>query len=70
MKNKFVKQMERKYVYEKYVSTLENVKKTLEEYGIAVIPNVLNEEEIKDMNNGIWDYLEHASSQKKLYKII
>lgn len=58
--------MERKYVCEKYISTVENVKKTLEEYGIAVIPNVLNEEEIKDMNNGIWDYLEHASEKMEI----
>jgi len=55
--------MSRNYVYEKYVSTLDTVKDTLEKYGLAIIPNILKDTEIKAMNSGIWDYLEHASSK-------
>ncbi len=50
------------YVYEKYVTTKEGVRDTLNEYGVAIIPNVLNEEECEEMRNGMWEYLEHITS--------
>ena len=31
----------------KYETTLSNVKETLDKYGVAIIPNILNKEEIK-----------------------
>jgi len=34
----------------------------LEKYGVAVIPDVLNLEEISNMKNGMWDTVEHLSS--------
>lgn len=55
--------MERVYVYDKYVSTLDTLNDTLGEYGLAILPNILNDGEIKAMNDGIWNYLEYASSK-------
>lgn len=52
---------ERTYVYEKYATTKENVKKTLETYGVAIIPNILNTEECEGMKRGMWEYLEHIT---------
>ena len=49
------------YEGEKYHTTKENLRQTLEEYGVAIIPNVLDEQECNDMFNGIWDYFEHIS---------
>lgn len=49
------------YEGERYYTTRENLKTTLEEYGVAIIPNVLNDEECENMFNGVWDYFEHIS---------
>ncbi len=49
------------YEGEKYHTTKENLRQTLEEYGVAIIPNVLDEQECNHMFNGIWDYFEHIS---------
>lgn len=47
------------YEYEKYVTDSDNLKATLEEYGVAIIPSVLNDKECSNMINGMWDTLEH-----------
>lgn len=49
------------YEYEKYVTDKENLKKTLEEYGVAIIPNVLNTDECNNMMNGIWNFFEEIT---------
>lgn len=49
------------YEGEKYFTNPVNLKRTLEKYGVAIIPNVLNCDEISKMNSGMWDYLEHVS---------
>ena len=49
------------YEFEKYIATSENVKNVLDTYGVAIIPNILDEEECQAMNNGIWDTLEHLT---------
>ena len=49
------------YDYEKYVAMPDNLKEVLEEYGVAIIPNVLNTTECDSMLSGIWDYFEHIS---------
>ena len=46
------------YEYERYMTTPDNLKETLEEYGVAIIPNVLNDQEISEMAQGMWDTLE------------
>ncbi len=50
------------YEFEKYVCTKETLKATIDLYGVAVIPSVLNEEECNNMVNGIWDFFEHISN--------
>tara|TARA_B110000908_G_C10267317_1_gene465628 strand:+ start:864 stop:1844 length:981 start_codon:yes stop_codon:yes gene_type:complete len=47
----------------KYHTTPENVKKKIKKYGVAIIPNLLNEDECNMMKTGMWDYLEHVSQQ-------
>ena len=49
------------YVFEKYVTTKENLKETLAEYGVAIIPSVLNEDECDKMVSGQWDFFEHIT---------
>jgi hypothetical protein len=46
------------YEYERYICNPDNLKETLEEYGVAIIPSVLNEEECDAMTSGMWDTLE------------
>lgn len=47
------------YEYERYIAAPENLKETLEEYGVAIIPSVLNDDECSKMASGMWDTLEH-----------
>jgi hypothetical protein len=49
------------YEFDRYVTTKENLKGTLLKFGVAIIPNVLNQQEIFEMQNGMWDYLEHIT---------
>jgi len=53
----------KEYLYEneKYITTPDKLKETIEKYGVAIIPDVLNTDEIKDMRDGMWDYLEHIT---------
>ena len=51
------------YEYEKYVTSKEKMRETLKEYGVAIIPNVLDEKECDNMLSGIWDYFEHISQK-------
>ena len=52
-----------KYSYDKYVANKENLLKTIQEYGVAIIPSVLNEEECNNMLSGIWDYYERITEK-------
>lgn len=47
------------YEYNRYIATPDTLKDVLEEYGVAIIPSVLNDEECNDMAGGMWDTLEH-----------
>tara|TARA_B100001248_G_C27322876_1_gene427605 strand:+ start:106 stop:1077 length:972 start_codon:yes stop_codon:yes gene_type:complete len=49
------------YKFSKYESSIDTFQDKLKKYGVAIIPNVLNEKEIKNFQNGIWDYLEHLT---------
>ena len=53
------------YEYNKYITDKNNLKNTLNEYGVAIIPNLLNVLECEEINNGIWDYFEHISQNWK-----
>jgi hypothetical protein len=46
------------YEFEKYVATEDNIMEMLNTYGVAIIPNVLNDNECRMMNCGMWDTLE------------
>jgi len=46
------------YEYTKYATDIPNIKKTLETYGVAIIPNVINPVECEQMKSGMWNYLE------------
>ena len=48
-----------KYKFEKYKTNLNNVKDTLNKYGVAIIPKILNQTEINNFRDGCWKYLEH-----------
>jgi ectoine hydroxylase-related dioxygenase (phytanoyl-CoA dioxygenase family) len=45
-----------------YYCTIDTVKATLAEYGVAIVPNVLSDEECDEMLSGLWDYFEHITS--------
>ena len=49
------------YEYEKYITNRDRLKSTLEKYGVAVIPGVLDDDECKSMVSGMWDYFEHIT---------
>lgn len=49
------------YEYERYLATPDNVNQVLDTYGVAIIPNILNDDECDAMNKGMWDTLEHLS---------
>jgi len=51
------------YEYEKYVTTPENLKETIDKYGVAIIPNLLNDDECEEMQNEMWNYLEHITQE-------
>jgi ectoine hydroxylase-related dioxygenase (phytanoyl-CoA dioxygenase family) len=44
------------YSFKKYVTDPSNVKSKLEKYGVAIIPNVISNQECNDMIDGIWNY--------------
>ena len=50
------------YEFNKYNSTINNFKDKLKSYGVAIIPGILNNNEIMEFRNGIWDYLEHVTA--------
>ena len=53
--------MQTPYECEKYLTTPENLKKTVEKYGVAIIPGVLNITECRQTVSGIWDFFEHIT---------
>jgi ectoine hydroxylase-related dioxygenase (phytanoyl-CoA dioxygenase family) len=53
------------YEYEKYITTPENLKNTIMEYGVGIIPNVINSNECEQMKNGMWDFLEFTTQNFK-----
>jgi ectoine hydroxylase-related dioxygenase (phytanoyl-CoA dioxygenase family) len=54
---------EQSYEGEKYFTTLDNLKQTLDTYGVAIIPSILNETECDSMVSGIWDFFEYITQK-------
>jgi ectoine hydroxylase-related dioxygenase (phytanoyl-CoA dioxygenase family) len=46
------------YEYERYVTSAEKLRETLDRYGVAVIPGVLDQAECEQIVQGTWDFLE------------
>jgi len=51
------------YEYEKYVTDKHGVREMVYRYGVAIVPTVLDETEIRDMQDGMWDTLEHLTGK-------
>ena len=49
------------YEFERYKCTAETCKQTLSEFGVAVVPSLLDEKECKSMVDGLWNYFEHIT---------
>ena len=51
------------YEYKKYICNKETLKNTIQMYGVAIIPNVLDENECELMVSKIWDFIEHITQK-------
>ena len=49
------------YEYTKYLTTKDRIRETIATYGVAILPNVLDEQECAGVVSGIWDYFEMIS---------
>lgn len=49
------------YEYTKYITTKENLRETINTFGVAIIPNVLDTNECNQFINETWDYFEHIT---------
>ena len=47
---------------ESYICTPEQITATIQKYGVAIVPGVLNQAEIKEMQDGMFDFLEHVTA--------
>ena len=45
----------------KYYTTIDKVNDTIEKYGVAIISNLLDDNECSKMESDMWDYLEHIT---------
>ena len=48
---------------DKYLTTIANLKQTLDEYGVAIIPSVLDDAECDAIVSEIWDFFEHITQK-------
>lgn len=51
------------YEYETYMCTHETVNQTLDKYGVAIIPDVLTQEQCDKMVSEIWNFFEHITQE-------
>ncbi len=49
------------YESDKYYCTIKNIDEMLNKYGVAIIPNLLDDEETKKMQDGMWQTLEYLT---------
>jgi len=45
----------------KYITTAENLRETINKFGVAIIKNVINEEECDSALTGVHKYFEHIT---------
>ena len=46
-----------------YICTPETITETIEKYGVAIIPGILNDIETKEMQDGMFDFLEYVTAK-------
>ena len=51
------------YEYEKYITDNNNILETLNKYGVAIIPNIINQQECDAIKQGMWNYLETITAK-------
>ena len=51
------------YEFDKYITNIDNIKDKLNEFGVCIIPNVLNNDECNIMIDNMWNYLEHITQK-------
>lgn len=51
------------YEFEKYICDKYTLRQTIDTYGVAIIPNVLNDDQCQSIVDGIWDFLEHITQE-------
>ena len=51
------------YEYEKYITDNDNILDTLNKYGVAIIPDIINQQECDAVKQGMWDYLETITAK-------
>lgn len=47
----------------KYITTADNLRETISLHGVAIIKNVINEEECNSALNGVHKYFEHITQK-------
>ncbi len=52
-----------KYYFSNDNNGSNDILKKLNLYGLVIIPKILNQTEIENMNNGMWDFLEHITQK-------
>lgn len=50
------------YEFDKYLCDTENIKETIEKYGVAIAP-LLDSDECDEMINNKWELLEHLTKK-------
>lgn len=50
-------------LYQNYDTSIENIKTQLQKNGVVVIPNILNTQEVRNTQEGMWDMLEHVTQK-------
>jgi ectoine hydroxylase-related dioxygenase (phytanoyl-CoA dioxygenase family) len=58
-----ISKMAETYDFERYITDATGVRDTLDRFGVAVIPSLLDDTECERIVSGIWDFFEHVSSK-------
>ncbi len=51
------------YECDKYITTKENILNTLNNFGVAIIPSILDDIECNNMIDGLWDFFEYITQK-------
>ena len=54
------------YAGEEFFTTPDGIKEMIEKKGVAILPKVLNEQECKNMNDGMWNTAEFLTSKMEI----